>query len=530
MCFVLNNYNLDTYMNFTSFEFLFLFFPVTIVINYLLPPVVRNYWILAASLFFYSWGAPEYLLLFILSIVINFSFGLLIEKVNEAAEKNNYLPGEQFFENTRTSKLPFLKGVIAWLKNKFIGLCKNYFLIRKIIFVIAIFCNVIPLFLTKYLNVITELAVKCFPEWQFASQQANIIAPLAISFITFQTIAYLTDIYRGENAEKNICNFALFITFFPQLIQGPILRYRDFRTQLTNRITSSDQFVKGILRFLTGFNKKMLVADVLSELTATTFQAESLSVGMAWIGIIAYVLQIYFDFSGYSDMAVGLGRMFGFEFVENFDYPYCSETVSEFWRRWHITLGTWFRDYVYFPLGGSRVKKLRVIFNLMVVWLLTGVWHGPTINFILWGLWNGILIVIEKLADIPKRLHEKPVLQRLYRILTVIFIIFGFVFFRLPDLAQITNYFRNLFGLNGNLFIDNAVIFNSREYIVPLIVGIIGLFPIIRKLEKIISCRCGKISASMIRLVWFLILLVLAIFSVSSMAMSSNNPFMYMVF
>ena len=475
-------------MSFSSLEFLFFFFPAVLAVNYILPARIRNYWLLAASLFFYAWGESTFFLLLVSSILVNYALGLLLERLGRSGKTHG---------------------------------------IRKGMFILLLLLNFTPLFLFKYLNAITGAVRSMVPAWQGVIPQTSFILPLAISFYTFQSISYIIDIYRGMPAEKNPCKYALFICFFPQLLQGPILRYGDFRPQLEGRKISADGFSEGILRFLTGFNQKMLLANILSEAANAAFDAAEISVAMAWLGMAAYSLQLYFDFAGYSDMAVGLGKMFGFSLAENFDFPYASGTVTEFWRRWHITLGAWFRDYLYFPLGGSRVKsKFHIVLNLLIVWLATGIWHGADLTFILWGLLHGVIIVLEKLTNLPKRLETNRTIRLLYHGVVLFIAMFGWMLFRADGMPRAIHYAASLFKLAGNPWRDSLFKFNSREYIVTFFFAVIGAFPLCRELRRRLSAM-GNSAAAQVRLFWYLVQLILAVISVSCLVMGSHNPFWY---
>ncbi len=467
-------------MSFSSLEFLFFFFPIALGVYYLLPRAAGNYWLLAASLFFYAWGEPRFFLLLLASVIVNYGFGILLEK--KAGP-------------------------------------------RKALFILALLLNFSLLFAGKYMNAVTAL-----PLWEGKIPRTSFIMPLAVSFYTFQSVSYLIDIYRGMPAEKNPCSYALFISFFPQLIQGPILRYGDFQPQLRERKATAEDFADGILRFLTGLNKKILLADVLSEISNAAFGRTQLSVGMAWLGMLAFSLQLYFDFSGYSDMAVGLGKMFGFHFRENFDHPYASASITDFWRRWHISLGTWFRDYLYFPLGGSRVKsKARMALNLLIVWLATGIWHGPNLTFILWGLLHGLLIVFEKLSGLPRRLENKPFARAVYRCLVLLAVCYAWMIFRSADLSQVYLYTKWLLKHGGSEWTDSLFRFRFREYIVTFVIALFASLPFCRYIRERAAAR-GERTAAAVRLSWYLLQLLLAVLSVSSLVMSTHDPFLYVNF
>ena len=485
-------------MTFSSLEFLFFFFPIVLAVHFILPSKVRNYWLLAASLFFYAWGESSFFLLLILSIFVNYILGLALDRLSRSVNGDESNQRAEFF--------------------------------RKALFILLLLLNFGPLFVFKYLNAITAAIHSYIPAWQGMIPQTSFVLPLAISFYTFQSVSYIIDIYRGMPAEKNPFNYALFICFFPQLLQGPILRFRDFRPQLMTRKITAEGFSEGILRFLTGFNQKILLANILSEAANAAFDAGELSVGMAWLGMLAYSLQLYFDFAGYSDMAVGLGKMFGFSFAENFNFPYASESITEFWRRWHITLGTWFRDYLYFPLGGSRVKpKFRIALNLLIVWLATGIWHGADLTFVLWGMLHGAVIVFEKMTNLPKQLEKKPAARFLYHGAVLFIAMFGWMLFRANDMPHAVFYAKSLFRLSHNPWRDSLFKFNSREYIVTFLFAILSAFPLCRMLRSRISAR-GETAASAVRLVWYLIQLLLAVISVSCLVISSHNPFWYQNF
>ena len=332
------------------------------------------------------------------------------------------------------------------------------------------------------------------------------------------------------SAEKNPCNYALYIAFFPQLIQGPIIRYGDFHPQIIDHKNSIENFSEGIIKFLTGLNQKVLIANILSEVSDVAFGNKGISVGMAWLGMLAYSLQLYFDFSGYSDMAVGLGLMFGFRFKENFNFPYASSSISEFWRRWHISLGSWFRDYLYIPLGGSRSKsKIRVAFNIAVVWLATGIWHGANWTFVLWGCIHGIFVIFERLINLPKKIEKKPTVKFLYRGIVLLVTMYAWMIFRAADFSQIVTYSSSLLKLENNAWWDNFFTFNSREYIVTLIVAVICAFPLFRWLRNKISSK-GEKSRAIVHIIWYLVQLLLGVVSVSNLVINSHNPFLYFNF
>ena len=472
-------------MLFTSLEFLLLFCPAFFLLYYILPIKLRNYWLLAASLFFYAWGEPSFVLLLIVSIALNYILALRIEE--------------------------FPKGTTG----------------RRFVFIVGIILNVGSLVVFKYLNFIMETVKQAFPTAGVSFQK--IALPLGISFFTFQSISYIIDVYRGEvQAQKNIGHLGLYIAMFPRITAGPIVRYSTIADQIPERKVTVSSFSDGVIRFIIGFNKKMLVSNVLMDVADKAFQMKELSVLMAWLGALCYSLQIYFDFSGYSDMAIGLGKMLGFNFPENFDYPYISKTITEFWRRWHISLGSWFRDYIYFPMGGSRVKtKRRLILNLMVVWLLTGIWHGANWTFILWGVLYGIVLIIEKTVGIPKKMEQwkKPAAIG-YRILTLLLIAFGWVLFRSSSISGAWVYLKSMFGLTGNTLIDDNFVFYGREYIVYILAGIICSIPVFRLLKG----RCRKTELfrkTAVINTGYILQLILFVVSITMLVMNTHNPFIY---
>ncbi len=480
-------------MLFPSMEFLFIFFPVTFCVYFLLPKKigsqnVRNYWLLIASLFFYAWGEPKFVLAMLFSIGFNYFIALHIEE----------LVGNHLY--------------------------------RNLLLTLAVLVNIGILFVFKYMNFVTGTIHSIWPQTTEMFAQSSFVLPIGISFFTFQALSYVIDVYRGVPAQKNLGYLGLYIAFFPQLIAGPIVRYTTIAEQINERKITTAMFSDGVLRFLYGFNKKVLLANAFAEVADRAFAAESLSVGMAWLGAVCYTLQIFFDFSGYSDMAIGLGKMFGFKFLENFNYPYISKTITEFWRCWHISLGSWFRDYVYFPLGGSKVEsKMRLVFNLFVVWLATGIWHGASWNFIVWGLLYGVLITFEKLMNIPERINEHKLLAVCYQTFTLLAVMFGWVLFRSESLSNAVVYIQAMFGLGANSLVDNDFIFYSREYIVVLVAGLLLSTPIVRYLKNKFVANKYLIKGISENFGYALQLL-LFIVSISFLIMNAHNPFIYFNF
>lgn len=475
-------------MLFTSLEFLLFFFPVTLGTYFFLPHRARNYWLLLASLFFYAWGEPSFVLVMIGSILFNHLAALRIEELEAGSA------------------------------------------LRKAFLALVVAFDLGILFVFKYMNFVTETLRSWSPVCGRVIPQTSFVLPIGISFFTFQALSYVIDVYRGLPAQKDPGYLGLYISLFPQLIAGPIVRYTTIMDQMEQRTITWGSFSEGMRRFLYGFNKKMLLSNLLAEAADAAFGAGELSTAMAWLGAVCYTLQIYFDFSGYSEMAIGLGRMFGFSFLENFDHPYISKTVTEFWRRWHISLGSWFRDYVYFPLGGSRVEsKLRLVFNLAVVWLATGAWHGASWNFLFWGILHGAAVTIEKLLDLPQRVSTRKGWGAVYRIVTLSVVVLGWVFFRAEDFPAGLRYIKAMFGMDGAPGTDSAFRFYLREYGVILAAGLIGSTPaphsFVTKLRSAGGAqgRLWDLGADLVQFVLFLV-------GISALVMDSHNPFIYFNF
>lgn len=395
-------------MVFSSIFFIFSFLPVTIVAYYLAPKRIRNGILLLASLFFYAWGEPVYLFLMLYSILFNYVMGIDIARKQRRGKR---------------------AGV-------------------SLFFGVAV--NLLILGFFKYYGFLAEnleaLAGVILPKLELS-------LPIGLSFYTFQSLSYLVDVYRGKaQYQKNILSFGLYISMFPQLVAGPIVQYADIDAQLKERETFLDKLGQGVRYFIWGLGKKVLLANNLGVVYEAIAALPSLSVLSAWVGALAYTFQIYYDFSGYSDMAIGLGKMFGFELKENFAHPYCSRSITEFWRRWHISLGSWFREYVYIPMGGNRVSVLRHIFNLLVVWALTGLWHGASWTFVVWGLYYGVLLIVEKY--LLRRVTERiPILGTIY---TMLLVIVGWVFFFSPTLLEAGAYLGAMFGRGAVGITDEA--------------------------------------------------------------------------
>lgn len=450
-------------MVFSSITFLFLFFPIVLVAYFALPERFRNFVLLIASLFFYAWGEPVYILLMLLSIAFNYFAGLEL-----SVQTDQKMKKMQLF--------------------------------------IAVAINLSVLALFKYCTFL------------------HLSLPIGISFYTFQAMSYIIDVYRGNApVQKNILNFALYIAMFPQLIAGPIVKYLDINEQLAHREIKPADFGAGMRRFLLGLGKKVIIANgtgaIFAELTANS--ATGLSVAAAWLGILAYSFQIYFDFSGYSDMAIGLGRMFGFHFNENFRLPYTAKSVADFWRKWHISLGTWFREYVYIPLGGNRKGKGRQILNLLIVWTLTGIWHGAAWNFMFWGIYYGILIVAENFLW-GKKIEKLPkFLQHVY---ALFFIDMGWVLFFSSSLSGIGKYYGYMLGIGSTGLMDASVL-PAIFFHLPL--WIISIFACTTTCRSLLDKAEHSKKAAMAVNIAYLVVFVI---SVSGLITDSFNPFLYFRF
>lgn len=494
-------------MLFSSNLFVFLFLPLTIAGYYLIRKTWRNIFLLVMSLGFYAWGEPKFVFVMIASIVFNYLMGLVISWLNTKDKcadcEDGNCPARTITETVRKAALTF-----------------------------AVLGNVGLLFAYKYL----DFGIKITNELFHTKYKAvGLALPIGISFFTFQAMSYVIDVYRGKAAvQKKPHDLALYVSFFPQLIAGPIVRYTTVAEQIKSRVHNLADFSEGVQRFIVGFAKKIILANNIAAIADRAFNLPdaSRSVGFAWLGAIAYSFQIFFDFSGYSDMAIGLGKMFGFHFLENFNYPYISKSVSKFWRRWHISLGEWFRDYVYFPLGGSRVKSsARLIFNLFVTWLLTGAWHGASYNFIAWGLLYFALISFEKLTNIPKRFTEKWQAW-LYQAFTLLSVMFGWVLFRASALKAALRYIKSML-IPGSAGIFGAdFVWSIRERGVIFILCVLASLPVMsyvkhwldghekHKLKPKFVFNCAEVVFCAFAFYW----------SVSFLILGAHNPFIYFNF
>ena len=461
-------------MLFSGIPFLFYFLPIVLLLYFLVPRKLKNGVLLLSSLVFYSWGEPKYVFLMIATILLFYICGLVIGKA----------------QNFKVKKLALIASIVISL-----GL-------------LAIF-KYADFFIGSF-NAATGLSL---PLLQLA-------LPIGISFYTFQCLSYTIDVYRGNTpAQKSIVAFGAYVVLFPQLIAGPIVRYTDVARELEDRQHNRENFYIGLRRFILGLAKKVLLANQFGELTEVFRQSGEKSVVFYWLYAIAFTLHIYFDFSGYSDMAIGLGRIFGFRFPENFDYPYLSRSITEFWRRWHMTLGGWFRDYVYIPLGGNRVSKGRWVFNILVVWALTGLWHGAAWNFVLWGLLYAAFLLLERLVPGIQKLPSA--VKHIYVMLIVVI---GFVLFNAADLSQAMGDLGGMFGLQKVPFINSQTLYCLRSYGLILIAGFIGATPLIRCLAQKVSVKTAYAFLEP------LVLTALLLLCTAYLVDGSFNPFLYFRF
>ena len=469
-------------MVFSSPSFLYYFLPVTLILYFLVPmpkgsPRLRNLTLLVMSLIFYAWGEPKYVFLMVIQCVAAWVFGLLIVK----------------YRGQKASKVFLLISVIISVSVLFFFKYANFFISN-----------------------INKLAGSRIPLVDF-------LMPIGISFYTFQILSYLIDLYRGNTeVQRNVISFSTYVALFPQLIAGPIIRYTDIAASLSSREHSLSRFATGARRFIIGLGKKMLLANMFGELVEIYKQSGDRSVLFAWMYVIAYALQVYFDFSAYSDMAIGLGHVFGFKFPENFNYPYIADSITNFWRRWHISLSSWFRDYIYIPLGGNRVSAVRFLFNIMAVWMLTGFWHGADWNFILWGGFFGVVLLIEKFF-LTKVLDKTPKPIRHIYVMVIVFI--SWAFFDAPGFGEAFAVIGRMFGAGVNALAGKEALYYLRSYAIPLIVGVIGSTPLLKKIAEKISKK-----ATLATILEPIVLILLLITATANIVDGSFNPFIYFRF
>ncbi len=465
-------------MLFSSITFLYYFLPVMLALYFIAPGKWKNIVLLMGSLIFYAWGEPKYVFLMVLSILPGYGFGLLIQK----------------HRGKSSGRIYCIVSVLVSLSFLLYFKYADFFL--------------------ENLNHAAGLKIPLL----------KLALPIGISFYTFQIISYTVDVYRGEEAQRNPCYLAAYIAMFPQLIAGPIVRYTDIAGQLEGRRHSWSMAASGIRRFILGLGKKILLANQLGELCSVFRDSQEKSVLFYWLYAISFVLHIYFDFSGYSDMAIGLGRLLGFQFPENFNYPYISASITEFWRRWHISLGSWFRDYIYIPLGGNRKGRKRQILNILVVWILTGFWHGAAWNFLVWGLLFALLLTVEKFWLLQK-LEKSRVLSHIY---VMFFVIISFVIFNGENLAQGISDLGGLFGIGGIELVSAEALYCLRSFGFVIIIAGIGATPLIGKVIRHIGKRpLGEKSMQVLELPFLLVLLLIM---TAYLVDGSFNPFLYFRF
>ena len=467
-------------MVFSSISFLYYFLPCVLIVYFIVPKKLKNFALLICSLFFYFYGEPIYILLMLFEIVTTYIYGILIDR------------------------------------------CKNQ-QNKKIVLTLGIMTNLLLLGFFKYADFTIEninTILKC------NINLLKLSLPIGISFYTFQTISYLIDLYKGNaKVQKSLLKLALYISLFPQLIAGPIVRYIDIEKQLENRTITFEKFSLGVRRFIIGLSKKVLLANNLAQLSKVFLQTDDKSILFYWIYAISTTLYIYLDFSAYSDMAIGLGKMFGFEFLENFNYPYISKSITEFWRRWHISLGTWFRDYVYIPLGGNRVSKIKSYRNIFIVWLLTGLWHGADWTFVIWGLYFGIILVFEK-TFLLKKLEKIP--RFLSRIYVLILVMISFIIFNAENIGQAMQQIGGLIGITEKTIITNTTMYYLKSYTLIILVSMLTSTPIIKK--YIIKLKQNNTINLIINILEPVVLSLLLIICTGYLVDNSFNPFLYFRF
>lgn len=466
-------------MLFSSIPFLYYFLPIVMLVYFAVPKCVKNGVLLAASLIFYAWGEPKYVVLMIISIVVGYAFGILLGACSAAG-------------------------------------------IRKLLLVCSVLIHVGLLGYFKYADFFIE-------NWNGLTDSSvpllKLALPIGISFYTFQILSYVVDVYRGEvPPQKNIVKLAAYVAMFPQLIAGPIVRYQDIAKELDKRTHSFENFALGSRRFVFGLAKKILIANTLGELCNIFKSSDEKAVLFYWLYAVAFSLHIYFDFSGYSDMAIGLGRIFGFTFPENFNYPFISRSITEFWRRWHMSLGSWFRDYVYIPMGGNRVSRGRWLFNIFVVWLLTGFWHGAAWTFLAWGLFFAVFLIAEKMW-LLKALEKAKGWNHVYVILLVLI---SFVIFNATDMKEAFSYIGGMFGAGGIPFTSPEFVYYLKSYGLTLLIALTGATPFAKRMvEKFAKTETMRNIENLIEPVALVILLLI---TTAYLVDGSFNPFLYFRF
>ena len=464
-------------MVFSSITFLFYFLPITLLLYFIVPKKMRNFILLVASLLFYFYGEPKYIIILLFSCIFNYYASKLLTK----------------FPNQ-----------------------------KKLLLISSLVINFGLLVYFKYFNFLITNLNNAF---KLNFDTLNIILPIGISFFTFQATSYLIDVYKGKvKPADHLLDFATYLSLFPQLIAGPIVRYETIAKELKSRKCSFELFSKGLKRFIIGLGKKVLLANTLGLLVTTLNGLSSPTILSHWISAISATMQIYYDFSGYSDMAIGLGLIFGFHFLENFDYPLSATSITTFWRKWHISLSSWFKDYIYIPLGGSRTTKFKAMRNILIVWFTTGLWHGASWNFITWGLYYGILLIIEK-KFLLKTLEKHKFLGHIY---TILLVVISFVIFNTDTLGESLTFLKSMFGLNALPFLNHSTLYYLRSYGILLLISFFFLFPNYKTLIKKLSTT--KLNKTIMDILEVIIYLSIFILSVSFIVDSSYNPFLYFRF
>lgn len=463
-------------MVFSSITFLFYFLPLVLFFYFLFRKKAKNFVLLIFSLFFYFYGETKYIIVLIFSCVFNYWFGKLIEK------------------NRKYAKI--------WL-------------------IINLICNLGILIYFKYFNFFLTTFNQVFDT---SISLIHVVMPIGISFFTFQAISYTIDIYRGKvNSANSLWDFATYLSLFPQLIAGPIVRYQDVSLEITHRIEKKEDISRGIQRFIIGLAKKILLANMFGEALEVFTGIQEVTLLSTWLSAIAITFQLYFDFSGYSDMAIGLGLIFGFHFLENFNYPLIAKSITDFWRRWHISLSSWFKDYIYIPLGGNRVSRKRQYLNILIVWLLTGLWHGANWNFVLWGGYFAVFLILEK-TFFHFFLDKHSFIAHIY---TFLLIIVSFVIFHFEDLTELTIFLRNMFGFGNIPFWNQESLYYFRSYVILFGFGILAMMPFYQKIIIFIERKWGKNIVNCLEITYYFLIFVL---SIAFLIDESFNPFLYFRF
>lgn len=468
-------------MSLNSIFFIFLFLPISLILYYIIPKRFRSIPLVVCSLVFYAWGTPEYLILIVFSVLFNYITGIEIDELLEQ-------------ERWTASTVTLVIGIVVNLL--ILGFYKYYG------------------FIVSNINAVSGLDLNT----------PDLPLPLGLSFYTFTVLSYIIDVYNDRTApQKNLLDFTVYVTFFPKIISGPIVQYADMEKQLKERTMTPAKFGAGINMFIVGLAKKVIIADNLGSIFSAISGMETMSIGTAWLGMILYSLQLYYDFSGYSDMAIGISKLFGFDIEKNFDHPYLSSSISEFWRRWHISLGSWFREYVYISLGGNRCVKWKQIRNLLVVWLLTGLWHGSSWNFIVWGLYHGAFVLLEKFV-LKNYLPRIPKPIRIFG--TVLVAFFGWVLFFSPSLSSALHYFGQMFGAGHMGFLDATAMYYFKNAFVLLVMAFMGCGGLVQRVHQQLAYRKGG-RITYVSIACYIVLLVI---SVAYLLSATYTSFLYVQF